>query len=209
VILIHDSKNTGYVISSKDYYERIAKLWPFHQKQKSYKITEKKSLAGIPRFSSINQLLDLLQEQLAKPFNIEMAFEEAKKEVERIRRGGLGESDSHKELKNFVANHPATVGLQDALSVLVEHPFPSGDKVDVAFEMPNNNWTVVEVELQGLPQTLIGLFQAVKYKALQDAVLRSKNLQGSVEGILVAKSIPTEIKSLAETLAIRTFEIVI
>ncbi len=65
----------------------------------------------------------------------------------------------------------------------------------------------MEIELQGLAQTLVGLFQSVKYKALQEAVLKSKNWQGSVDGALVAKSIPDEVKSLAGILGIRTFEV--
>ncbi len=59
IILLHDFQNTGYVISSKEYRDRVAnELWPFHQGD--YKITEKKSIEGVPHFSTIDELIDLL-----------------------------------------------------------------------------------------------------------------------------------------------------
>jgi hypothetical protein len=51
IVLIYDSYHNGYVISSKEYRERVAKrLWPFHQG--NYKITEGKSLKGLLHFSN-------------------------------------------------------------------------------------------------------------------------------------------------------------
>ena len=93
------------------------------------------------------------------------------------------------------------------ISATIEYSYPTGDRVDVAFETTTNNWIVVEVELYGLSQTLIGLFQTVKYRALQQALLISKNLEGTVEGVLVANSIPSQVKYIAELLSIKFFEI--
>lgn len=59
VILLYESKNTGYVISSAEYRKRIKEgLWPY--KQGDYKISEKKSLSGIPNFSTVDDLVVLL-----------------------------------------------------------------------------------------------------------------------------------------------------
>lgn len=59
VILLYESKNTGYVISSAEYHKRIKEgLWPYAQGD--YKISEKKSLVGIPRFSTVDELVDII-----------------------------------------------------------------------------------------------------------------------------------------------------
>ena len=206
IILLYDSDHTGYVISSVEYRDRVAgNLWPFHQGD--YKITEGKSLKAIPHFTTVEQLLSLLDLELTKHITVEKAIEQAKKQAQRIRKQGAGESASHKALKTYVANNPACLGLNNVISTHQEYAFPSGDQVDVAFESQSNDWTVVEIELQGLAETLIGLFQCVKYKALQEAVLKSQKQVGSVNSVLVANSIPREVRSIAELLDIKIFEI--
>ena len=65
VILLYESKNTGYVISSAEYHKRIKEgLWPY--KQGDYKISEKKSLFGIPKFSTVDKLVGLLSGLLSQ-----------------------------------------------------------------------------------------------------------------------------------------------
>jgi len=65
VILLYESKNTGYVISSAEYHKRIKEgLWP--DKQGDYKISEKKSLSGIPNFSTVDELVGLLSGVLSE-----------------------------------------------------------------------------------------------------------------------------------------------
>lgn len=65
VILLYESKNTGYVISSAEYHKRIKEgLWPY--KQGDYKISEKKSLFGIPNFSTVDELVGLLSGVLSE-----------------------------------------------------------------------------------------------------------------------------------------------
>ena len=206
VVLFYESHSTGYLLSSADVEYYTKNVWPL-ARDGDYKPAPGSYLAKNIPFQLLDEFFAQLSTILAKPFSVETALGEAKKEAERMRKRGGGESDLHKQLKNYIADHPASIGLSGVLSVSTEYIFPTGDQVDVAFESSNNYWTVVEIELQGLAQTLVGLFQSVKYKALQDAVLRSKNLQGSVDGALVAKSIPQEVKSLAEILGIKTFEI--
>ena len=58
-----------------------------------------------------------------------------------------------------------------------------------------------------MSETIIGLFQAVKYKALQKALLLSKELDCDVFGCLVAISVHQETKRLAGIFRIKTFEI--
>ncbi|MBA7631580.1 hypothetical protein ES703_39112 [subsurface metagenome] len=65
VILLYESKNTGYVISSAEYHKRIKEgLWPY--KQGDYKISERKSLFGVPNFSKVDELVVLLSDVLSE-----------------------------------------------------------------------------------------------------------------------------------------------
>lgn len=118
-----------------------------------------------------------------------------------------GESAAHLELKAYVAEHPELIGLPKSSIAYVEYPFPTGDRVDVAFQVNDNRWAVVEIELEGAIQNLIGLFQVVKYRALQLAVFKSKGIDIDVEGYLVARSIPAEVTNFANTLEIEAIEI--
>jgi hypothetical protein len=207
VVLLFESHEQGYLLSSPDVEYYILNIWPIGRDGDYKPAAAGSYLAKNRPFSRIDEFLAQLNSIIIKPFSIESALEEAKKEVERVTRLGIGESDVHKNLKNYVARYPNCIGLNKVLSVSIEYLFPSGDRVDIAIESVNNQWTVVEIEIEGLTQTLTGLFQAIKYKALQDAVLKSRNIQGSVEGILVAKSIPLEIRSLAKILDVKTFEV--
>jgi len=59
VILLYESPNKGYVISSKDYDERAqSNLWPYAQGD--YKISDGKSLVGIPTFTTVEKLFSIL-----------------------------------------------------------------------------------------------------------------------------------------------------
>ena len=65
VILLYESKNTGYIISSAEYHKRIKEgLWPFAQGD--HKISEGKSLSGIPNFSRVDDLFVLLSDVLSE-----------------------------------------------------------------------------------------------------------------------------------------------
>lgn len=124
------------------------------------------------------------------------------------RRSGAGESEAHETLKNRIAEHPELIGATAVTSAAIEHQYPSGDRVDLLLESNDSRWTVVEVELEGLVETVTGLFQAVKYRALQQAVLCTEKRQGSVSAILAARSIPAEVRVLARMLDVETVEVV-
>ena len=71
----------------------------------------------------------------------------------------------------------------------------------------NQDWAVVEIELKGLSETIVGLFQVIKYKSLHQALLKIKGNQSKVTGYLVAYDIPSETKKLADILSIKTFKV--
>ena len=119
-------------------------------------------------------------------------------------RSSAGESRAHQELKNQIAQHPELIGVTAVTSVAIEHQYPSGDRADLMLESDGPRWTVVEVELEGLAETVTGLFQAVKYRALQEAVLCTEKRQGFVSAILAARAIPMEVMVLARMLGVET-----
>jgi hypothetical protein len=102
--------------------------------------------------------------------------------------GGQGESDEHKRLKLHVANNPTILGLGSARVVRVEYPYISGDRVDLMFELANGTHAVIEIERRGERATLIGAYQAIKYRALLAAELGEQPRR--VAAVLVAHEIP-------------------
>lgn len=61
IILLYDSPETGYVISSSEYYKKIRDhIWP--DAQGDYKISEGKSLKGIPKFIEIVDVIKLISD---------------------------------------------------------------------------------------------------------------------------------------------------
>lgn len=77
-----------------------------------------------------------------------------------------GESEAHLQLKNYVAAHPEAIGLGISARGEIEHGFTTGDTVDVYFRRDRDHVTVVEIEVEGAQQLLIGVHQAIKYRAL-------------------------------------------
>lgn len=87
-----------------------------------------------------------------------------------IRHGGEGEE--HKKIKQFILEHPETLGFKDVVFSSDEFFLPSGDRLDVYFVRNNDNRIAVEVKSSKSPNEdiLRGIFQCVKYKAVLEAV---------------------------------------
>lgn len=83
-----------------------------------------------------------------------------------------GEGKAHKELKEYIYNHPNAVGLKDVVRAKIEQLLPSGDKLDVYFELANGTVVAVEVKSSISDDADItrGIFQCVKYKAILEAL---------------------------------------
>ena len=100
---------------------------------------------------------------------------------ERVRVREI-ESDAHKALKAHVENHPDLVGLDSSATSEQEYYFRTplgeriGDHVDVIFWGGGVDSTVVEVELEGEGYVLVGVHQAIKYRALAAAELSLPNV---------------------------------
>jgi hypothetical protein len=80
-----------------------------------------------------------------------------------------GASEAHRRLKLYVARTPALLHMRpDAVSEL-EHEFCTGDRVDLLFENHRPLRAVVEVELGGEQNLIVGVHQAIKYRSLAAA----------------------------------------
>jgi len=85
----------------------------------------------------------------------------------------------------------------------IEYVFISGDAADVVFELDGDKYAVVEIEtIDPLP----GCYQTLKYKVLKCAELGQDIKSSNVEAILVAWSIPEEIKRFCTKYGIRFVE---
>jgi hypothetical protein len=95
--------------------------------------------------------------------------------IEEIsRRGGAGEGNAHRRLKEAIAAHPEWLGLSTTLAPgETEVLLYSGDRVDVMF---TNGHQRVAVEVKALDAAVSdlvrGVFQCVKYAAVLDAESR-------------------------------------
>ena len=117
--------------------------------------------------------------------------------------GPRGESEAHRRLKNWIANHPEYLGLRNVKKVEVEeHVFPSGDIPDIVFICDDKD-AVVEIETTN---PLPGAYQSLKYKALLCAEKSLPIDSESVKSFLVAYQIPNQVKEFCQKYGIQTKE---
>lgn len=100
--------------------------------------------------------------------------------------GPGGESAAHRLLKLYVAGHPTEFGLSANATPHVEYSFLTGDRVDVLFENHKPDRTVVEVEVAGEQNIVIGVQQAVKYRSLAQVHNRYDLHSARVRSLVVA-----------------------
>ena len=76
-------------------------------------------------------VLDQLELKEATPFTDEQ-LEAIKKTCQNY---GSGEGKEHKALKEYILKHPERLGYSDIVFAETEHILPSGDRLDVYFEL--------------------------------------------------------------------------
>lgn len=151
-----------------------------------------------PRWNDVLRALDL------KPLPFD--FSDLLKATPQ--RGGGGESENHRLLKEFVAAHPEVIGLLKTLKGEPEYPLPSGDSLDVSFRNADM-WVGVEVKsaLSDQSDIIRGLFQCVKYQAVMEAVQRASAIPQNSRTILVLESkLPSRLLPLKNILGIEVVE---
>lgn len=120
---------------------------------------------------------------------------------------GGGESDAHKALKARVARNPGLAGLPPESVPFIEHRFQSPDRVDLLFRVPDGRVVAVEIELEGLANTVCGTWQAAKYRTLV-ALQEGWDIgDGRGQGVLVAHSVPEGTRQLCDRYGIQWFEV--
>lgn len=101
--------------------------------------------------------------------------------------GSGGEGPAHKKLKEYIYNHPETLGIKNVMKRDIEHILLSGDRLDVYFEMGDGSKVAVEIK----PSTsddadvMRGLYQCVKYKAILDSEDKVHGNKANNSSILV------------------------
>ena len=134
--------------------------------------------------------------------------------IAKSSRGGGGvESEEHRQLKEYVRDHPKSLGLRHkSKDAKLERGLPSGDSLDVSFESPER-WTAVEVKSakSNKADQARGVFQCVKYEAVMEAELASKaswKRNFEVKAILVVEEkLDPDLWRLANTLGVRVCEV--
>jgi len=120
-----------------------------------------------------------------------------------------GEGAAHKKMKDFILEHPESVGITSKVKGQQEYILLSGDRIDVYFESEEKYRIAVEVKPKSSPEAdiLRGIFQCVKYKAVLDA---ENDVYGKHKGnktILVLEGcLSNHNKLVSEALEIKVIE---
>jgi len=129
---------------------------------------------------------------------------ESGSDLRRRKYGASGESSAHQSLKEWCAANPQFLELEKGTQPgETEYRFISGDSADIMFVRGKQLYAVVEIETNNC---FPGAYQSLKYKALTCAEngfpIDSKN----VLAILVAWSIPRQVRSFCDKYSIKWFE---
>jgi hypothetical protein len=116
-------------------------------------------------------------------------------EDRRRKYGPSGEGTAHKQLKLYVAEHPEILGLGRVNEVIIEHPFPSGNRVDLLARLANGCDAVAEIETT-VP--LPGCHQAIMYRVLRTVELQKELTDKCVSAVLVANDFDAETREVAK-----------
>ena len=119
--------------------------------------------------------------------------------------GGPDESEAHKQLKKYIAQHPESVRLNKSLAPgETERKLQSGDIPDVLFQDQNRRIAVeVKSRISGKDDLRRGLFQCVKYRALLRACRSLDGETYEADALLAIEGVfPKELVPVRNTLGI-------
>lgn len=120
-----------------------------------------------------------------------------------------GEREEHKILKEYICQHPESINYKDVDFAETEHILPSGDRLDVYFELSDGTHVALEVKPSISPDQDIarGVFQCVKYYAVMDALRNIECKDYEIKVLLVtAGNFSSQNKELAEELDVEYVE---
>ncbi len=143
-------------------------------------------------------------------------FHEARPIVVRVRPiprsarkgtwGEGGESDTHRELKEFVAANPSSATGEAGLRTLyIEYPFVTGDQADIVLADAHDRIVAVEIEPEVTEVTNAGPLQAIKYRfMLEWATHRAPR---DSRAFLIAHRIEAKVREQCAVYGIECYEI--
>lgn len=152
---------------------------------------------------------ELLEEYGLQPIDNEIECISDEIEISKPSRGGWSsesESEEHRKLKQFIANNPQIVGLDESSNKgITEYLFPSADKADIVFK---NDSRYLGVEIKSIisndEDINRGIFQCIKYQALLRAEQKASMNAPTARAILVVeRNLPLALQNLADTLGIK------
>lgn len=120
-----------------------------------------------------------------------------------------GEGEEHKALKEYICQHPESINYKDVDFAETEHILPSGDRLDVYFELSDGTHVAIEVKPSISPDQDIarGVFLHKKYYAVMDALRNIECKDYEIEVLLVtAGNFSSQNKKLAEELGVEYVE---
>ena len=120
-----------------------------------------------------------------------------------------GEGEEHKALKEYICHHPESINYKDVDFAETEHILPSGDRLDVYFELSDGTHVAIEVKpsISSDKDIARGVFQCVKYYAVMDALRNIECKDYEIEVLLVtAGNFSSQNKVLAEELDVEYVE---
>jgi hypothetical protein len=123
--------------------------------------------------------------------------------------GTGGEGEGHKKLKEYIFNHPETLGIKNVKERDMEHILLSGDRLDVYLVLNDGSKIAVEIKPSTSPDAdvLRGLFQCVKYKTILDAEDKIHGEKANNSTILViGGELSPENRKVQEVLGITVIE---
>ena len=122
---------------------------------------------------------------------------------------GGGEGKEHKAIKDYVYEHPESLGITGVIRKVVEHPLPSGDRLDVYFETSDTRYAIeVKPSTSSDDDIIRGIFQCIKYKAVLEAMRKVECDRYSISTLLVvAGTMSDRNKQLAKALEIKSVNI--
>jgi hypothetical protein len=121
---------------------------------------------------------------------------------------GKGESNDHKNFKNFLSKHPEIFGLPSCHIGQVEYEFPSADTIDVLFKTSS---FVIGIEakshLSNIIDIIRGLFQCIKYEALIAAEQKVNDITPNFKVFLALEGkFPDELIGIKNVLGINVLD---
>lgn len=117
-----------------------------------------------------------------------------------------GESDAHRELKQFVAANPSSaIGEIGLRTIRIEYPFVTGDRADIVLADAHDRIVAVEIESEVAEVTDAGPLQAIKYRFMLEWT--TNRAPRDSRAFLIAHKIEKKVREQCAVYGIECYEI--